>query len=422
MFYRINRNIIQLITEYVFVIMMILSTFSLFAHSTNKLVGPIFIAFWHILLLIILFFRIISSVELSKGIKYIIDMKYKKFLIAISLLTLLFIVVNFFRFGFPIKFIVFYFIDPIIISLTIILTKKKMKYINEIWYKFENVVLILSVISIVGWILFLLRVNPNSSFLISWDSVRSVPGQFYLDYASQGAIDHFIIFNHFVRNTGIFIEAPMYSYILSVALLVELFMKKKYCLADLIDWKIELLLFTIFTTASTNGMILSVFALLIKVFMLLSKRKEKLIFSVVSVIFIFLFKVLLGNKSGDIYSSYGIRMNDFYATFKAWLNNPLLGNGIDNIKSISRYMYKYRQLNGNIGSSNGLLTILAFGGIPYFLYFIVPVIKSYKVSKDLAIFSSLSLFLLMFENVQTSVLVIYTFSYVFSMFLIKEKV
>ena len=59
----------------------------------------------------------------------------------------------------------------------------------------------------------------------------------------------------FIRNTGIFAEAPMYGFSLSIALLTELFLRKvkdiKLTIISLI--KIIILIITIITTLSTTA-------------------------------------------------------------------------------------------------------------------------------------------------------------------------
>lgn len=415
---------IQTFFMYFFVIIMILSNFSLFAYGANPKDGKLLIIIWQALLLGMFVFCLKDKVytlfkkRVTKEIN--IPNRILVFIISVLLLFIAFFIVNIINYGFPKKFMVYYFMDPIMIVMILLSLYRNNIDIKCVWYKFENVMLILSAISIVGWILFTFKLVPNSFFTISWDQVRRVPGFFYIDYASQGS-SNFLIWNYFVRNTGIFIEAPMYAYVLSMALCVELFLKYGNEFKSVFNWRVVLLIITIFTTCSTNGFIVMLISLFLRCIILISNKKLRYIFLCLVPILAIIIKVIVREKNGNMYSSYGIRMNDMHSSFRAWLNHPLIGNGLNNKKSISQYMYEYRRLNGNDGSSNGLLTILAYGGILYLLYYLIPVILSFKVSMKVAFFALISLVLLFFENVQASSLVIFTFSYLCVEFIVEGR-
>lgn len=267
------------------------------------------------------------------------------------------------------------FVFPILI-LPYVYMEKKTSY-TGFFNKYKNIVLILSVVSLIFWIMALAGVPTNVTKTVNWGRLRPVSGYFNLDYIAQSGNINFLGIS-LVRNTGIFVEAPMYSFILSIALMIHLFADKD---SKIFDWQTILLTLTILSTTSTTGLIV----LLLAVFIRMMRRLKgfwKILLVILVPILIYLFIAILNMKidnasSNDMTSSFNIRMNDFYAGFMTWKDSPFWGNGLNNVGALNTYMNPLRLLiSGNSGFSSGAMEMLALGGIYYFFFWLLlPLIR-----------------------------------------------
>jgi hypothetical protein len=271
---------------------------------------------------------------------------------------------------------------------------------NKILIKFRNVVLILAVISLVFWALSMLGISPTSSTIINWGRAKMVYGYFNIHFIAQGSVS-FLGLNGIIRNTGIFVEAPMYSYVLCLALIVDNFMVSKlkgYSKVSL------LLIATIFTTTSSTGIILVLLVVFSKMMFLTNRisRGIKVIIVVVllPVLGVLISYIVQSKLDSNWYSSSSIRINDFFAGYQAWKNHWILGNGINNYNSILQNMdYRRLRLNANNGFSSGLMEVLAYGGIVYGLYFLTPIVLLLRKNKVIFLVASVSFVLFVFTLV-----------------------
>ena len=91
---------------------------------------------------------------------------------------------------------------------------------------FSKLVLGLAIMSLLFWLLGqILHIIPVTGTVhYIWGSPRAVVGFFGLHFFAQeiGLLGHV-----FYRNTGIFTEAPMFAFVLSVAFLNTIFLEKK---------------------------------------------------------------------------------------------------------------------------------------------------------------------------------------------------
>jgi hypothetical protein len=347
--------------------------------------------------------------------------RYVLFLISITVFFVAFFVINKFNYGFPSELFFLYFIDPICLVVYFI-CQFYSKNMNKIFYAFENIMIIISIFSLIGWMLFNLKITPNSYVTYTWAGVTTSPGYFHVSFFSQGSTPY-LFWNDFVRNTGLFTEAPMYAYLLSVAFLIELFLNNssKNTKHLNVNWKLILLFITMFTTSSSSGMVIVLLSVFYKLLLTSKRYIWRFMVLIFTPIFYFLMKVILSTKTSDvnIHSSYGVRINDAYSAFMAWKNHIFIGNGFYNYASISKYMYAYRIYDNNDYSSNGILCILAYGGIVAAMFYIVPLVLSFKVSLKLFGFFAFYLSLLYFEPLQTTPLSITIVSYVVANILLK---
>lgn len=220
--------------------------------------------------------------------------------------------------------------------------------------------------------------NPLNYFTVDWGGIRDYGNYlFFFDGQQQE-----IAGNYYARNIGIFCEAPMYAFVLSLALCAKLFFYK-----DMKKQSIIILCITILTTFSMTGIAVMVGLLLLRYYIgdlrlernedvYRRRRKSSLkrvlsiigLIAVVIIVYnIFYFKTSTG-------MSYMIRLDDYSAAFKAWLSNPIWGVGYNNFEAIRTNMADWRlSWYTNQGFSNAISHILAtmgaFGVLTYVLGF-----------------------------------------------------
>lgn len=239
--------------------------------------------------------------------------------------------------------------------------------------KFSKVVYILCILSLFFFIFgtTLKIIRPSSSIIIDWGEVQKVPSYFGLHFDVQ-KIE--IFGKTFIRNTGVFAEAPMFSLNIIIALAIEFFIKKEKSKRNII-----IFIITILTTASTTGLTLCAF--IIFMYYLLKKdskffgKKFKFILTLILfIIAIFFTRNLIIDKQKT--ASYYARIDDYIASYNAWKENPIFGNGYKNSEVIIKYMGVFRK--NNTGLSNSILVLLAQCGIYMFVFYFIPVIKTVK--------------------------------------------
>lgn len=190
-------------------------------------------------------------------------------------------------------------------------------------------------------------IQPTGSVFVNWGSLGQVASYYNIYFTGQ-----------FMRNCGIFAEAPMHNYVLSVMLLFEAFINKNHK-----RWKIIVLMIAIATTTSTTGQLVLVSCI---IFMLYNKwnmlrKGQKFLFSAILlfvcvVSYHFVDNVLNEKKETD---SYSIRSEYLSTSFNTFLANPIFGTGYN---------------SNTDGNSNSIATLLADGGLHLFILYFVPLV------------------------------------------------
>lgn len=263
---------------------------------------------------------------------------------------------------------------------------------NSLLMKIEKIMIVIAALSLIMWLIgpIFNLVSPTGTKVIIWDNKLHIPSYFNIFFNAQGYTT-FLGMN-IVRNTGIFVEAPMFSFALTVALLTNLFLEKRFGLRTII------LVVTIVSSTSTTGVIIALSALAIKVILnnrvlkLLSRWKYYVI-PAVGVLIVIVIAFLVNKKMHENGNSYSIRLNDFYAGYRAWISHPLIGTGMGNYKAIEKFMYPFRLLpHGNNGFSTGMMRVLAGGGIFLLSFYLMPLLiltKRFLIhNKELVIFGA----------------------------------
>lgn len=235
--------------------------------------------------------------------------------------------------------------------------------------KIVNIILALSIISLILYLCVsvLGLLNITNTVTISWGNKHEIKSFYNIYFETQ----RFHGFGLDVpRNTGIFTEAPMYSLVLSIALALEEFIIKR----NNIIIK-TLLIISIITTFSTTGIIIVSLIYILKVINLFVQN-EKLNKRLKAAMICFSAFLLVLSSLYFIQrmktSSGSIRIDDYKASYMAWKDKPIFGNGYENTKCIEKYMSDFR--NHNKGLSNSFMILLAQCGIYLFLLYFFPII------------------------------------------------
>lgn len=352
---------------------------------------------WATLLLVVsVFLRLLVSRISMKAIHMIMSRS-----LIFILIILLIVSLNGFKIS-ETSFVYYFVLFPIFMMIL------QMYYdVNEIANlirKFVRIIFLLAICSLLFWLIGSVFhiISPTVYVLNYWNGGGIVEGYYNLHFEAQkieifGAI--------LVRNTGIFAEAPMWSLVLSLALIFQTLHIKKW---NFTTWT---LIITIMTTTSTTGVYIIG---LIFLYVLFSKTSgvKRCVSSLVILAIIYCFSILWDNKSGT--GSATIRFDDYKAGFLAWQESPIWGLGIsDGLRAIEQHMD--RTVRYNLGYSNSFFVVLAQGGIMLISYYFYPVIKIIlnKFSSNDLKFSALLIIFLMLTTIFTET---YMFLFVISLY------
>lgn len=237
-------------------------------------------------------------------------------------------------------------------------------------HKFTKIVGVIATISLLFWVFgSLLHVmRPTGNVISGWTGSEETDGISIATYYGLHFEPQLILFTNvkLARNSSIFTEAPMASFVYSLAFLMELFLKKESNIGRCI-----ILSCAIVSSFSTTGMITMVLAIGFKY--LISKP----VFSIGRVIKVMIVPVGLIVSGYMAYSMFVeklgqgsgmIRVDDFQAGFLAWKENLIFGAGFGEEDILKKHMAAWRWYNQ--GYSNSIFYILAqcglYLGIVYF--------------------------------------------------------
>ncbi len=396
------------ILQYVIVILIILNTNSIYAKLTR--VNFHFNILLIIVLIAYIFIYFIYKKNLKESLLNIKNdiIKYHKLIIIYFLYLLIFIIFNNIE---TMNFItIFAIIFPMYVYINI-----KGKNI-EILKKLVNVIVILAIISLLFYT-FISVFNVfdmTNTVEIHWEKEIKIKSFLNIYFETQ-------VFNGFglniQRNTGIFTEAPMYSLILCISLAIEKFiLKRNNKILELI------LILTIITTFSTTGIIVMsliyILNIIIKFMEKESINKKIKIFMIIAIVFLLIISVIVFIQRIKT-SSGQTRIDDYKASYEAWKESPIIGNGYDNDEIIKSHMSNFRF--SNMGLSNSLMTLLAQGGIYLFILYLFPYIyilvmsikyKQYNIiAFELVIFALFTTTIFMYTQTMNYILAL-AYSYI----------
>ena len=259
--------------------------------------------------------------------------------------------------------ILFYFvIAPLMLIL--LMFKNFNDQLFDFLNTFVKIILIFALVSLIFWTFgsILKVIHPTNVVINNWNGGLPTPSYFNLYFETQGI--HFFG-TTIIRNSGIFVEAPMWSLMLSSALIIqELFLENSIK-------RLSLLTLTILTTVSTTGIFVIGLLLIYRVLML-KKSLFKYVSLIIIPIVIYALSQIWEEKSDSMSAS--IRFDDYKAGFLAWKENLFFGSGLAlGMKAIEANMNTL--IRTNLGYSNSLFVIFAQGGLLLGGYYFYPVIK-----------------------------------------------
>lgn len=249
--------------------------------------------------------------------------------------------------------------------------KERQEGCLDLLHKLSDIVTVLTALSLFCYVFgTLLDVLPGqTTATYSWGgTVRTCPTYYHLLYESQ-KIDFFG--TTFVRNCGVFPEAPGFAIFLVFATATEVLLRKKPRL-----WRCALYVVATATTYSAKAIVLvvAVFALkyiLTKPQSLTMQRIKMLLVPLAVVGVILVAAVLLWDKMQSV--SGGMRLDDVFACFKTWQTAPVFGTGYWNDESVIPF-FAYPDRYNN-GLSMGLMVVLAEGGLYLLILYVMPTIR-----------------------------------------------
>ena len=256
---------------------------------------------------------------------------------------------------------------------------------------------IISLITSLFWFLSsFMGLGPTSEFVWKWSG--DVYGLSYYNLYFSSPYQYIDLIPGLVmrRNIGIFTEGPMFMLVLSFALLFYYMFNNIF---EIQIWKIISILVAMVTTFSVTGYIIVITIIALKIISNSKRFKNKIIisFAVLSVGLIAAVGVIEMKSSS---ASYLVRMDDFSTGMRAFLSNPILGIGYENTSTLRSFMSSSRSFN--MGFSNTLFAILAYGGIILTVIYLFPICVGLKKSytrNDKMVFLFCVLYLLLYCTV-----------------------
>lgn len=408
---KINKLVTGFV-QLIFSLLIILQANTVFiqngSNNQKKLLMIIYV--FSFIAFLLLFRRIVNDRKLFISITI--------FFVSISL----FLIMNSLKYTFQLEYIFIFILIPITLVSYFYFENNRF-YPSSLLLNIENVIFILSLISLFFWALSLINYQTNSSMYVTWGGPREIYGYFNVHFITQGSA---MVGNiSIIRNTGMFVEATMFSYVLSIGLLIELFVRK----SRKVNLRTAIFIITIFSTISSTGITVSILAILYYYSFIYYGEKNNKFKALNALLFLvllfFSYLILKYNLSSKIIysntsslSSYSVRMDDFHAGLKTWIQNLFIGSGIDNYGSVISNMNSLRY-GINVGMSSGLMAVLSYGGVWLFSFYIIPTLSAFRINKKLIGISIFSFILFIFTISYNFVIYILILSYIFANYLKK---
>lgn len=233
----------------------------------------------------------------------------------------------------------------------------------ELFRKVVNVMVVISCISLFFWIFgsTFKMITPTGVALFEWGAVNEVSSYFNIYFETQ-YVDWLGI-DLFWRNTAIFVEGPMMSLTLIIAITLIYYFDDIWYIAT---WKKFILAFAIITSFSVTGYFILWGFVVLKLYR--SKKYRAIMIVILIPLSLYAIQIMMDMKQST--GSYSLREDDYYVGFITWLQNPIFGWGFNNWEALQANM-KGRV---NDGFSNSIFSVLTQGGILMGLMYFIPIL------------------------------------------------
>lgn len=233
----------------------------------------------------------------------------------------------------------------------------------ELFRKVVNVMVVISCISLFFWIFgsTFKMITPTGVALFEWGTVNEVSSYFNIYFETQ-YVDWLGI-DFFWRNTAIFVEGPMMSLTLIIAITLIYYFDDVWHIAT---WKKFILAFAIITSFSVTGYFILWGFVVLKLYR--SKKFRAIMIVMLIPLSLYAIQVMMDMKQST--GSYSLREDDYYVGFITWLQNPIFGWGFNNWEALQANM----KGRANDGFSNSIFSVLTQGGILMGLMYFIPIL------------------------------------------------
>ena len=222
---------------------------------------------------------------------------------------------------------------------------------------------VISCISLFFWIFgsTFKMITPTGVALFEWGTVNEVSSYFNIYFETQ-YVDWLGI-DFFWRNTAIFVEGPMMSLTLIIAITLIYYFDDIWHIAT---WKRFILAFAIITSFSVTGYFILWGFVVLKLYR--SKKFRAIMIVMLIPLSLYAIQVMMDMKQST--GSYSLREDDYYVGFITWLQNPIFGWGFNNWEALQANM----KGRANDGFSNSIFSVLTQGGILMGLMYFIPIL------------------------------------------------
>ena len=233
----------------------------------------------------------------------------------------------------------------------------------ELFRKVVNVMVVISCISLFFWIFgsTFKMITPTGVALFEWGTVNEVSSYFNIYFETQ-YVDWLGI-DFFWRNTAIFVEGPMMSLTLIIAITLIYYFDDIWHIAT---WKKFILAFAIIPSFSVTGYFILWGFVVLKLYR--SKKFRAIMIVMLIPLSLYAIQVMMDMKQST--GSYSLREDDYYVGFITWLQNPIFGWGFNNWEALQANM----KGRANDGFSNSIFSVLTQGGILMGLMYFIPIL------------------------------------------------
>lgn len=257
--------------------------------------------------------------------------------------------------------------------------------VERIFNAFSDVIYIVACISLFFYFFgSLLGIIPGSHTVRYFWAEHYLNSQtwFYV-YFNNIVQNAYFMGHNIYRNVAIFTEAPGYSYVLDIALIIEMilkpYMNKK---------RVVILMLALVTSFSTKGFVM----ILVSIFLYLwikiahyDKKSSKKIILFMIIVLVSAFGIIIAGNILEMKSAFGqggstsVRMDDMFTGLSLWKEHPFIGVGFQNSDAFVR---RFKVIRNNDGLSMGLTTLLGMGGVWLGAYFVIPLFLAFSCGKE----------------------------------------